>query len=339
MQGFNRWIPPDYDPKKHHTLNDYHGKKALGDRERKRDQGILITRFELPFNIWCGTCNNHIGMGVRYNAEKKKVGNYYSTPIYSFRCKCHLCDGWFEIQTDPKNTRYVVTSGARKQEQDWDPEENGGFAAHETDPDKPPDDPLAALEKTAIQKQTVETVVKPRIESLQSLSEHYNADPYALSVKVRKKFREEKKTEKRKRDQDDDFKTKWALDKDLHLVPDEEVRSEAKEAWESGKRDFDREAGAKRRALELDVGSTPISRASRVAAGSSSPPKPSSSSSLRMPSRITGPKPSTSHTAKSTLASTLLINSLRKSDPFLHRASGSDLGSRKGKPPNLLLKK
>ena len=41
-------------------------------------------------------------MGVRYNAEKKKIGNYYSTPIYSFRCKCHLCDGWFEIQTDPK---------------------------------------------------------------------------------------------------------------------------------------------------------------------------------------------------------------------------------------------
>lgn len=41
-------------------------------------------------------------MGVRYNAEKKKIGNYYSTPIYSFRCKCHLCDGWFEIHTDPQ---------------------------------------------------------------------------------------------------------------------------------------------------------------------------------------------------------------------------------------------
>lgn len=41
-------------------------------------------------------------MGVRYNAEKKKIGNYHSTPIYSFRCKCHLCSGWFEIQTDPK---------------------------------------------------------------------------------------------------------------------------------------------------------------------------------------------------------------------------------------------
>ena len=54
--------------------------------------------------VWScsGTCNNHIGMGVRYNAEKKKIGNYYSTPIFSFRCKCHLCSGWFEIQTDPK---------------------------------------------------------------------------------------------------------------------------------------------------------------------------------------------------------------------------------------------
>ena len=50
-------------------------------------------------------------MGVRYNAEKKKIGNYYSTPIFAFRCKCHLCDGWFTTQTDPKNTRYVVTEG------------------------------------------------------------------------------------------------------------------------------------------------------------------------------------------------------------------------------------
>jgi hypothetical protein len=28
------------------------GKHALGDRARKLDQGILIVRFELPFNIW-----------------------------------------------------------------------------------------------------------------------------------------------------------------------------------------------------------------------------------------------------------------------------------------------
>jgi hypothetical protein len=69
----------------------------------------MVVCVERPFQFMAlsrlfisGTCSNHIGMGVRYNAEKKKVGNYYSTPIYSFRCKCHLCDGWFEIQTDPK---------------------------------------------------------------------------------------------------------------------------------------------------------------------------------------------------------------------------------------------
>jgi len=103
---------------------------------------------QTPF-LFSDGCNNHIGMGVRYNAEKKKIGNYYSTPIFSFRCKCHLCDNWFEIQTDPKvgasvlsylrsifdffsikNTRYVVTSGARQKDEEWNPEENGGFAIH-----------------------------------------------------------------------------------------------------------------------------------------------------------------------------------------------------------------
>ena len=55
----------------------------------------------MPYNIWCDDCNNHIGMGVRYNAEKSKIGNYYTTPIYKFRMKCHLCDNHFEIKTDP----------------------------------------------------------------------------------------------------------------------------------------------------------------------------------------------------------------------------------------------
>lgn len=43
-----------------------------------------------------------LSIGVRYNAEKKTVGKYYSTPIIQFRMKCHLCDNYIEIQTDPK---------------------------------------------------------------------------------------------------------------------------------------------------------------------------------------------------------------------------------------------
>lgn len=231
MQGFNKYYPPDWDPSKG-GLNKYRGTHALGDRARKLDKGILIVRFELPFNIWCETCNNHIGMGVRYNAEKKKIGNYFSTPIFSFRCKCHLCDGWFEIQTDPKNTQYVVTSGARRKEEDWDPEENGGYAVHDTDKEGVPIDPLVALEKTRNAEINLNEVQKPRIEALQGVSDHYGSDPYSLSLKVRKRFREEKKIDQVKRAGDEQLKGRYGLPSDLKLVEEnEETRNEAKAEW------------------------------------------------------------------------------------------------------------
>ncbi|OCH90351.1 DUF572-domain-containing protein [Obba rivulosa] len=279
MQGFNKYYPPDYDGEKHGSLNAYRGKHALGDRARKIDQGILIVRFELPFNIWCGTCNNHIGMGVRYNAEKKKIGNYYSTPIYSFRCKCHLCDGWFEIQTDPKNTRYVVTSGARQKDEDWDPEENGGFAVHDTDPNAGPVDPLAALEKTTAAKNYVEQVQVPRIEALQTLSDHYGTDPYSLSRKVRKRFREDKKVEQAKQTSDEKFKSTYGLPETLALAEDnEELRVEARDAFRKERAEAERES-AKRRKVVTEVRLVP--RATPKSAGAPGGKTTSAVSSLR----------------------------------------------------------
>lgn len=249
MQGFNKYYPPDYDPS-YGSLNTYRGKHALGDRARKLDQGILITRFELPFNIWCGTCNNHIGMGVRYNAEKKKIGNYYSTPIYSFRCKCHLCDGWFEIQTDPKNTRYVVVSGARQKEEEWNPEEHGGFAIHDTEGSAAPVDPLAALEKTTDAEHHLVTVQVPRLESLQNVSEYYGADPYSLSKKVRKRFREEKKIEQQKQKEDDQLKGRYGLPETLNLLKDDAAtRQDARKEWLRSRQQHTRDERVKRRKL------------------------------------------------------------------------------------------
>ncbi|TCD63756.1 hypothetical protein EIP91_004971 [Steccherinum ochraceum] len=281
MQGFNKYYPPDFDGSKHSSLNAYRGKHALGDRARKIDQGILITRFELPFNIWCGTCNNHIGMGVRYNAEKKKVGNYYSTPIYSFRCKCHLCDGWFEIQTDPKNTRYVVVSGARKKEEDWDPEENGGFAVHDTDPNAAPVDPLAALEKSTDAQNHMNKVQVPRLEALQSHSDHFGSDPYALSLRARKKFRVEKKIDKEKKLVDDSLKSKYGLPETLSLTAEsEDTRAQAKEEWLRGRQEFEAQQMSKKRKL-VDVGVVP--RLPPALRSSSSKSSESSSSNLPNP--------------------------------------------------------
>ncbi len=75
----------------------------------------------------------------------------------------------------------MVTSGARQKNEEWDPEENGGFAIHDTE-GKPPDDPLTALEKTHTALVHTQQVQAPRLDALQSNSEKYNADPYALSV-------------------------------------------------------------------------------------------------------------------------------------------------------------
>src|SRR2546430_5721630 len=94
-----RYVPPEYEGTT--SANKLAGKHALGARARKSSQGILTVRFEMPFAIWCTTCPQPtiIGQGVRFNAEKKKVGAYYSTPIYSFRMKHSICGGWIEIQT------------------------------------------------------------------------------------------------------------------------------------------------------------------------------------------------------------------------------------------------
>jgi coiled-coil domain-containing protein 130 len=53
-----------------------------------------------------------------------QVGMYYTTPIWQFRMKCHLCNNHYEIKTDPANLDYVIVSGARRQEHRWDPTQN-----------------------------------------------------------------------------------------------------------------------------------------------------------------------------------------------------------------------
>ncbi|EJD49676.1 DUF572-domain-containing protein, partial [Auricularia subglabra TFB-10046 SS5] len=302
--GFNKYYPPDYDGEKHGSLNSYRGKHALGVRARKIDQGILIVRFELPFNIWvripfpCGHCDQHIGMGVRYNAEKRKIGSYYTTPIYAFRCKCHLCDGWFEIQTDPKNTRYVVTEGARQKMEDWNPEENGGFAVHGTAlPSKhstsAPVDPLAALEKTAEQAAHSKTVVAPRLEQLQAHADRMRADPYAHSLRVRKQFRAQKKEDNERKKKDDAFKEKYGLSEELQLERDDDAALKEEARLEL----------LKERQRRLAEPPTPSTALRRLKAGSSSASSPSASGAAglkaallrntyaKLPSRA---KPSTS---------------------------------------------
>nr|CAG8562362.1 5062_t:CDS:10 [Entrophospora candida] len=199
MQPFNKYYPPDWEPEKG-SVNKFVGKHPLGDRARKIDQGILIVRFELPYNIWCEGCGKHVGKGVRYNAEKKKVGNYYSTPIYSFRMRCHLCDNWIEIQTDPKNSEYVVVSGARQKVETWEPEDTETIRLKDDkEAEKLIDDAIYKLEQS-------------------KLNDRQWADPYTHSQRMRKLFREEKKEFEAKRKADEEIRKRNSLS--ITLLPE-----------------------------------------------------------------------------------------------------------------------
>ncbi|GIY27958.1 coiled-coil domain-containing protein 130 [Caerostris extrusa] len=146
----------------------------------------------MPFNIWCNGCENHIGMGVRYNAEKTKVGMYYTTPIYKFRMKCHLCTNHFEIQTDPQNLDYVILNGAQRQERRWDPTQNEQVVPEDKEVSKKlSTDSMFCLEHSVNDKVKQKTIL-PSLLKLEESKEKWKED-YLLNKTLRQQFREKKK--------------------------------------------------------------------------------------------------------------------------------------------------
>jgi coiled-coil domain-containing protein 130 len=133
---------------------------------------------------------------VRFNAEKKKVGNYHSTPVYSFRMKHTVCGGWIEIRTDPQNTAYVVVEGGRKRDTGDDKEAQPGeivirpWGLGEQDPAEK--DPFAKLEGKVEDKQRAQTESR-RILELQERQNRDWEDPYEKSRRLRRSFRTERK--------------------------------------------------------------------------------------------------------------------------------------------------
>jgi coiled-coil domain-containing protein 130 len=150
----------------------------------------------MPFAVWCTTCKPHetiIGQGVRFNAEKKKIGNYHSTPIYSFRMRHPACGGWIEIRTDPKNTAYVVAEGGRKRDTGEDREAGVGEIMVKLPGEKGEvNDPFAKLEGKVEDKKVVDEG-KRRILELQGRQARDWDDPYEMSRRLRRTFRAERK--------------------------------------------------------------------------------------------------------------------------------------------------
>ncbi|KAA3460731.1 coiled-coil domain-containing protein 130-like protein [Gossypium australe] len=146
----------------------------------------------MPFNIWCGGCNSMIAKGVRFNAEKKQVGNYYSTKIWSFTMKSACCKHEIVIQTDPKNCEYVIISGAQRKTEVFDVEDAETLELPADEERGKLADPFYRLEHQEEDLQKKKEA-EPVLVRLQRVSDARHSDDYALNKALRAKLRSQKK--------------------------------------------------------------------------------------------------------------------------------------------------
>ena len=190
----NFYYPPGWTPDKG-GLNKFQGSHgALGARAKKLHLGILVIRFEMPYNCWCLGCGTHIAQGVRYNAEKKRVGKYFSTPIWEFSMKCHYCDQRFLIKTDPKNADYEFVSGVRKKIEEYSAEAAETIEFKDEDTAKKlATDPFYKLEHLEDDKRKAKSELD-KLREIQSIQSRHEKDSDLNSV-LRRAARAKRKAE------------------------------------------------------------------------------------------------------------------------------------------------
>ncbi|KAL8269989.1 hypothetical protein Esti_006089 [Eimeria stiedai] len=212
------YYPPAFDPETHGSLNRFQGSHALGERAKHLHLGILVVRFELPFKASCLSCQAIVDKGVRFNAEKRRVGAYFSTPVYSFSFSCPSCNRPFVITTDPKRARYLCTQGLKQRLGDepdaasgnprlLQPEERERLAAN---PVLEREEKLVsrrqrqllllqqeeqrlAEEETPQQQQLRECISSQRLAAAQLLLQQQQADDYAANRLMRQQLQQRKR--------------------------------------------------------------------------------------------------------------------------------------------------
>lgn len=132
-----------------------------------------------------------------------------------------------EIRTDPKNTAYVVTEGAKKRDTGDDKQMEGEIKIMTAEErERVQSDAFAALEgKVEDRKQALTD--KSRIEELHRAKEKSWDDPYAASKKLRRVFREDRKQKEKNDALTENLKDRMSLGLDL-LEETEEDRQRAK---------------------------------------------------------------------------------------------------------------
>lgn len=152
----------------------------------------------MPVNVWCEGCGEHIARGVRYNAEKKKCGTYFTSDVFEFQMNCHLCGQRFIIKTDPQNRDYEFVFGLRRKVETFDAKDIG---TREFKDEKEQAimrmDAIRSLEnkeEDALNSQRV----APVLDRLKDLNDRIRKDEDSLNREVRNRLRINRKAEERR---------------------------------------------------------------------------------------------------------------------------------------------
>ena len=193
----NYYYPAGWAPEKG-SINTFQKSHPLGKRAKYIHEGILIVRFEMPFNVWCTSCNTHIGKGVRFNAKKSKAGMYLTTQIYEFLLTCATCKSDMVVRTDPKNQTYEMVSGIRQKVEAFTHEQNEAERLNDADTTiQLNKDPIFRLEHQESDR-LVASAKASTLERLIDLQDS-RSDQYTINATLRKSFRTQKHTRRKQR--------------------------------------------------------------------------------------------------------------------------------------------
>lgn len=128
-----------------------------------------------------------------------------------------------EIRTDPKNSEYIVTEGAKRKMEERSAEELGIKAPlGEKEAEMMQNNPFFRLEHQ-VEDEKVAQVMVPKLSAIQTVNERTWKDDYEASRLLRKKFREEKHLMNEERSRVDALKSKLSIDLKLPKEREEDV--------------------------------------------------------------------------------------------------------------------
>jgi hypothetical protein len=200
-QADGYYNPPDWDPTKQ-SRRALTKSKGANQFEQKG-----LVRFEMPFDVWCTGCarataeevaagtacssgkEQHIGRGVRFDALKVRHGKYFSTVVWEFRMKCHMCYHPIRIRTDPQHCDFELVEGVRRKTKEYEAGNEDGLVElpSAVEQAKAVADPFYKLERTGEQKRKV-SAQREGFDALVVLQGR-GRDDYALNKLARKRFK------------------------------------------------------------------------------------------------------------------------------------------------------